>query len=249
VLRAARADDPADPRRAAEALEELAPLRSRLIPRLLGQGHAAGASWSTESVLPGHRPARLSPAVKRELGDLFASMPRAELPASAHTRDLASLADRFPRWATLLSEVAEELDRVASAVPSVIRHGDLWAGNILVRRGRLSGIIDWDAWHPSALPGIDLLHLVATDKAMRRKWGVGQTWLGRPWESAEYGSTAAEYWRRTRIVPNPRLLSAVGMAWWAAHVEATTRRKPRLVDNERWVRDNVDRVLETLGRN
>jgi phosphotransferase family enzyme len=247
LLRAARADDPADPGRAAEALETLAPLGLNVVPRLLGRGQVAGASWSTESVLRGHRPARVSAGVTRELASVFATLPRSEHPAAAHTQDLRRLAAGFPRWAAILSQIDEEVGGVAGAVPSVLRHGDLWAGNLLVRRQRLTGVIDWDGWHSSALPGVDLLHLVATSEAMRTKGGVGQTWLRKPWESEDYREATSEYWKVTRIVPNARFLQAVGMAWWAGHVAGSIRRLPRLAEDDHWVASNVDRVLEAIG--
>jgi len=247
MLRAARAGNPADPRWAAEALGTLARLALKQIPQLLAQGQVAGASWSTESVLPGHRPARVPAAVTRELALLFAKFPRSDQPATAHARDLDGLAARFPHRATVLSQVAEEVDDVARAVPSVMRHGDLWAGNLLVRRQRLTGVIDWDTWHPLGLPGVDLLHLVATGEAMRTKREIGQIWLQQPWMGEEYRSATFDYWRATRIVPNERFLRALGMAWWACHVEATIRRIPHLVENDRWVAANVDRVLQSLG--
>ncbi len=247
MLRAARADDAGDPGWAADALEALAPLGLKQVPRLLGRGQMAGASWSVESVLPGHRPARVSAAATRELALVFAGLPRSDQPATAHEEDLKSLAVRFPRWAGILTRVAEEVGDVSQAVPSVIRHGDLWAGNLLVRQQRVTGIVDWDAWHPAALPGVDLLHLFATVEGMRAKEGVGQTWVRHPWESEDFRSATSAYWKAMRIVPNARFLRAIGIAWWAGHVAASLRRLARLAGDDRWVAANVEQVLEAVG--
>ena len=67
------------------------------------------------------------------------------------------------------------------------RHGDLWSGNLLVAGRRLTGVLDWDAWHPAAVPGTDLLHLVATEQAHRTRHSLGSVWMVTtfPW-----GSTA-----------------------------------------------------------
>jgi hypothetical protein len=247
VLRAARSGDPVDPDRAATALETLEPLGLREVPRLVKRGEVAGASWSTESVLPGRRPIRISAALTQPIAQLIAGFPRSEQPATAHEQDVRSVADRFPHRAKLMSQVTEEMSDVARAVPSILRHGDLWAGNLLARRGRLTGIVDWDAWHPSALPGVDLLHLVATAEGLRTKRGLGHTWLRQPWESEDYRSVTSDYWKISRIVPNARFLRAVGMAWWAGHVAASIRRLPRLAEDERWVASNVEEVLQALG--
>lgn len=247
VVRAARAGDPADPRRAALALAALGPLGLGQVPRLLGQGEVAGASWTTESVLPGRRPTQVPAAVARDVAELCCALPRSESPAVAHGQDLQAIADRFPRWTTVLSHLADEVDDVARAVPSVARHGDLWAGNLLVRRRRLTGIVDWDAWHPSALPGTDLFHLLAMDQGLRARRGLGQTWLMRPWIGEEYRSATIDYWRSMRVSPNERLLHAVGVAWWAGHIAASLHRLSHLLQDARWVASNVDRVMEAVG--
>lgn len=247
VLRTARSGHPADPGTAAAALAALEPLGLEQVPRLLGQGEVAGASWTTESSLPGRRPARVSAAMASDVAGLCSALPSTDSPATAHEEDLRSLAGRFPRWAQVLSQLAEDVNDVARAVPSLARHGDLWAGNLLVRRGRLTGLVDWDAWHPSALPGTDLLHLVATDEGFRGRRGLGETWLHKPWTGDAYRTATTEYWTSLRIAPNARLLDAVGVAWWAGHVAATLHRLPRLAEDGRWVASNVDQVLEALA--
>lgn len=247
VLRAGRTGDPADPHNAADALAALESLGLSPIPRLLARGEVAGASWTTESVVPGRRPAGVSAAVALDVARLCSALPRSEEPAAAHRQDLQAIADRFARWSAALSHLMDEVDGVAQAVPSVARHGDLWAGNLLVRRRRLAGVVDWDAWNPSALPGTDLLHLVAMGEALRTQMGLGQAWLGQPWTEENYRAITSEYWTSLRIAPNPRFLNAVGVAWWAGQVAASLRRLPFLAQDDRWVASNVDRVLEAVG--
>jgi aminoglycoside phosphotransferase (APT) family kinase protein len=142
----------------------------------------------------------------------------------------------------------DEIGEVAGAVPSVLRHGDLWAGNLLIRRGRLTGIVDWDAWHPSALPGLDLLHLMATREERRARAGLGHVWLKQPWMSGRFRSVTVDYWGSMRIVPNDRFLHVLGLAWWASYVAATIHRLPHLADDVRWAESNVERVLEAVSR-
>lgn len=247
LLRATRSGHPGDPRRAAEALRTLGSLGMRQVPRLLGTGVAAGASWSTESVLPGRRPVRVSRPAAQEIVEICSAFPRSDQPASAHREDFREVAERFPRWARLLSEVRADVDDVALAVPSVARHGDLWAGNVLARRGRLTGIVDWDAWHPAALPGTDLLHLLATEEQARTRRPLGEVWTKEPWRGQEFRSLTSLYWTSMRLVPNDRFLGAVGLAWWACYVAASMRRLPRLAQDDEWIEPNVDRVLEALA--
>jgi hypothetical protein len=247
VLRVARKGSPGDPSRAADALAILLPLGLGPVPRLIDRGETAGASWSTESLLSGRRPRHISTNMAAEIARLCSALPRSDEPATAHQEDLLSVAGRFPQWEKLLNSAGEELRDVARAVPSVARHGDLWAGNILVRRDHVSGVVDWDAWHPAAFPGVDLVHLVAMDEADRRHGGLGRVWLGRPWLSDRFRSIAIEYWASLRLVPNSRFLEMLGVAWWANQVAASLRRLPHLADDDRWVSWNVDVVMESLA--
>jgi hypothetical protein len=246
LLRVGRSNGPADPHRATQALETLEPFGLRQIPRLLGRGTAAGASWSTETSLPGRRPTRISRSVAAEVVALCTALPRSGDPSTAHEQDLASISETFPRWATVLSHVAHEIRQVAQAVPSVLRHGDLWAGNVLAQRGRLTGLVDWDAWHPAALPGVDVLHLVATGEEIGARRSLGEVWLGQPWTGELFHSLTTEYWAALRIVPNEGFLRTLGLAWWASSVAASIRRIPRLARESRWVGANVDLVLGAL---
>jgi phosphotransferase family enzyme len=248
ILRAGRDGTQADPERGAAALAALQHLGVEQIPRPFGQGVTAGAAWSAESMLPGRRPARVADAVTVDIARLCSDLPRSDQSPTAHEQDLRSIAVAFPRWTALLSRMDDEIGEVARAVPSVLRHGDLWAGNLLVRRGRLTGIVDWDAWHPSALPGVDLLHLVATREELRARGGLGHVWLKQPWMGERFRSVTVDYWGSMRIVPNERFLHALGLAWWASYVAASIHRLPHLADDVRWVESNVERVLEAVGR-
>jgi hypothetical protein len=247
VLRVARKGTPGDPSRAADALATLGPLGLGPVPRPIDRGETAGGSWSSESLLSGRRPRHISTNVAAEIARLCSVLPRSDEPATAHQEDLLSVAGRFPQWEKQLNGAGEELRDLARAVPSVARHGDLWAGNILVRRDHVSGVVDWDAWHPAAFPGVDLVHLVAMDEADRRHRGLGRAWLGRPWLSDRFRSLASEYWASLRLVPNSRFLEMLGVAWWANQVAASLRRLPHLAHDDRWVSSNVDLVMESLA--
>jgi hypothetical protein len=248
LLRAGRDGTQADPGRGAEALAALQHLGVEQIPRPLGRGATAGAAWSAESMLPGRRPARVPDAVAVEIARLCSALPRSDHPPTAHEQDLRSISAAFPRWSVLLSRMDDEIGEVARAVPSVLRHGDLWAGNLLVRRGRLTGIVDWDAWHPSALPGMDLLHLMATREELRARAGLGHVWRKRPWMGERFRSATVDYWGSMRIAPNERFLHVLGLAWWASYVAASIHRLPYLAEDVRWMESNVEGVLEAVRR-
>jgi hypothetical protein len=61
------------------------------------------------------------------------------------------LADDLER----LSEMSARLRR--NTTPLTVVHGDLWVGNVLVDRGRVSGVVDWEAATMSGEPVRDLV--------------------------------------------------------------------------------------------
>jgi aminoglycoside phosphotransferase len=55
---------------------------------------------------------------------------------------LAAL-DRDPRVGSLLDQTLEQARNLrGTSLPMVVCHGDYWAGNMLVDRGRVSGVVD-----------------------------------------------------------------------------------------------------------
>jgi hypothetical protein len=119
----------------------------------------------------------------------------------------------------------------------------MWAGNLLVNRGRLTGIVDWDAAHSCGVPGADLVHLVATDMRRRRRLPLGRAVLELPWRASTFTAATAEYWWALDIAPHRALLDLAGIAWWASEIHHTLVRFPQRRTDERWVAENVAAVL------
>lgn len=79
--------------------------------------------------------------------------------------------------------------RVAAALPPVrpsLVHGDLAGGNVLWSRGRVAGVLDWDAAQPFD-PAVDVACMVSAGWAVRSVVD-GETW------------SRAEVWRRTFLL-------------------------------------------------
>jgi hypothetical protein len=248
VLRVALVGAPGEPDRVADALELLARAHVPLTPRLQAHGHTAGASWVAERALPGRRPPRATASLVRQLVDFCGAFPRNDRPPGATSVDLSAIAAVLPERNASLGALASRVSGGLQSLPSILRHGDLWAGNLLVdRRGRLAGVVDWDAAHPEGVPGADLLQLVATEFRRKTHRALGPAFLVRPWRLPEYLEATARYWPPLGIRPDDDLLDAVGLAWWAAEVHGTLARLPHRASDERWVETNVDRVLEGLA--
>jgi hypothetical protein len=247
VLRATWKAGPGDPLGAATALDRLRGLKLPFLPRPLGQGGMGEAVWTVETELPGRKAGRVDGPLAAELLRFAAALPRAEGSPAGPTEDLDAIARAFPRWAPILDRVAERLRGQLDAMPAVICHGDLWAGNLLVERRRLTGIVDWDAWRPAGVPGSDLLHLFGTELASRSGRPLGTVWLERPWRSPTFATWTAPYWRRLNVQPDEDLLDVVGLCWWAGRVAYRLGVRPGLADDRRWVAGTVDAVLATMA--
>jgi hypothetical protein len=246
LLRLARSGTPGDPAPTADTLDRLARAAVPLTPRLHSRGITAGASWVVEHSLPGRRPARATDALIREVAEVCATFPRDDGPPTATAADLAGIAALLPERADAIGRLAAELSGRVEGLPAVLRHGDLWAGNLLVARGRLAGLVDWDAAHPAGMPGADLLQLVATEFRRGRR-ALGGAFLCRPLRLPMFMQAAGRYWTAVGIRPDADLLDTVGFAWWATEVHGTLARLPHRARDERWVETNVDRVLSALG--
>jgi hypothetical protein len=247
LLRMAPSGVASDPAAAADALERLAAAGVPMVPRLLGRGSVAGANWALESVLAGRRPRRVTRTLAEEVVALCASLPAEDGPPSALGEELTALAGLLPNHAKDFDRARSDLARSNEQAPAVLRHGDLWPGNLLASRSGLAGIIDWDTWHPSSLPGIDVLHLFAAQARRRERLHFGQLWLRRPWLSVQFSDFARPYWRRFGS-PSPELLEAIGVGWWTCWAARALRRHPRLLREPGWLRHNVEAVVEAWER-
>ncbi len=245
LMRLAPAGEAADPARAAGALRALDAASVPWVPRLLGEGVAFGMSWTLESVLAGRRPERLTERVRSEASALLSGFPRGDGRPAALDEDLSEIARLLPTRASALARVASKLG--APDLPAVLRHGDLWAGNLLTRRGRLSGLVDWDAWHPRGLPGADLLELYASGERLRARRPLGIVWRERPWDDPDFAAFSDGYWRALGLRPTRAQLEIIGIAWWAAKVAGTLRRLPERADDDGWLTEIVDPVLDLLS--
>jgi hypothetical protein len=247
VLRVGQ-DGASDPSRGGAALEWLASAGIPTVPRAIGSGRSGRARWTLESRLPGARVGRLGDAMLHDVARFCARLPARSGPPTAPTEDIARIGAAFPRHASLLATVSSFLRPVLRSVPAVARHGDLWSGNLLVERGTLAGIVDWDNWHRSAMPGTDLLHAFAMEESLRSGRELGSVWLGAPWRSPTFQRIAAAYWPALDVWPDAATLQAVGIAWWAGFVAHSIARDPTRVADDRWSRLNVDDVLASLKR-
>ena len=86
--------------------------------------------------------ARMLDGAEESIGRRFGGQPGTE----ADLAELAALAGRLD----------------AHRTPQSVVHGDFWPGNLMVDRGRVLGVIDWEAARPAGSPAGDLAHFATT---------------------------------------------------------------------------------------
>ena len=216
------------------------------VPRLLRQGEACGSLWTTESAMMGARPRKLTKELRRDVTRLCSSFPVSDAPATSVVQRFDLIAQAVPNWRSALQRIEAEIRAVTREIPSVLQHGDLWTGNLLVAEGKLSGLVDWDSWHPAGLPGVDLLHLLIGEHRLDNFDSLGQMFLSRPWTSSAFEETISDYWRALGLVPDAQALYAIGIDWWASRITSDLRVAPWLKNNEGWLNENVVSVLQKI---
>lgn len=248
-IRMARAGVAADPRRSVGALRRLAQADIPATPRLLGDGEIAGAAWCMESVLPGRRPRRLGSSLMSQVITFCSGLPRRddETPSSAtdRLREIAALVHGRDD----IIRVLEECYRAGvKDLPAVMQHGDLWAGNLLVSRGRLTGIVDWDAWHPAGSPGSDLLHMLAAEDMTRYGLSIGGAILRRPWKDPRFAHDLERLYRLFDLKIDAVLMPVLVIEWWACRAAHGLRQVPGRAGDEAWVEENIDSPAKVIER-
>jgi aminoglycoside phosphotransferase (APT) family kinase protein len=221
------------------------------VPALLARGRAGAASWSLEQRMPGDpaRPA-LHPQLLAQCVDFLVALHRVDAPApepSTSTAVVAATLSAHPRAVRRLADSAAE--RVQE-LPRGFGHRDFWHRNLLVdESGRLSAVVDWDSAAGGTLPFLDLMHLVTTSALPPggHQWGraVAQTLL--PWADAGADAQAERYAAALGVPVDRAMLRALVVTYWLDWVDYQVGRYAGRGHDPRWVRGNVDLVVDVLS--
>ncbi len=243
-LRVARVGHTKDPARGRDALLALEAASIALVPKPLAGGVTAGAAWSTESVMTGEHVHALTPALLAQITEFLANLPFGPTASRAVDDQLAEVAGVFPEHVQSFDRVAAAAARWGASMRPVLVHGDMWLNNVFVTDGRLSGVFDWDTWHPAGLPGTDLLNLLAADVRTRERRDIGELFAADYWRSpAVVGALHAYARERESAVPDAAELAAIAVGWWSSRVAGALHRAHRSIDDPAWVRRNIVMAL------
>ena len=237
-----------------EALRDVRPpaLLADRIPWPLARGSTGLASWTAERAVPGSEPRALAPALRDDCVEFLAALHEAgrrDEPWSSRP-DAETVAHFVPDTGTAVRDLAERVDLTAAMLPCGFAHGDFWSGNVLVdERGRLAGVIDWDAASPSRPPFLDLLHLLLVDarRPSATTWGRALVEHLVPWCARGGDETSRRYAARVGVPQSPELLRDLAAGYWlnrAAFQLASWSDRAR---RPAWVDANVHAPLRALA--
>ncbi len=226
----------------------LSPVLGLRLPAILAGGRTGLARWTLEQRLPGRRPpAPLTEPLREQCLDLLVELHGLSGPDGRDLRqDAALVADVCRRGeAAAATRLGERLWDRLRGVRRGFGHGDFWRGNLLVRDGSLTGVIDWEDACPAQLPLLDLFHLELTGSRTLapERWGVAVTDRLLPEARAGGSRLVRGYCQRTGIDATPELLVDLGLAYWLDRVAVELRSFADRRLRPDWLEHNVIRVL------
>ena len=243
----------------ADALEQLRSSASRgfdesLIPWTIGRGRVGLADWSLEKKLPGSTPGwELDLGLVGPTLDFLVALhscggPVTERHSPAHDAEVAASFMEGERAASL-RRIGQRVGVAVADLPHGFGHGDFFTRNILVDRGRLVGVVDWDAAGPNRPPLLDFIHLwhLGRNKVGDLAWGPTIVSDLLPWAREGGDEVLRSLAQRIDVDVSPSKLEALAIAYWLARVAYQLSRYADRAERPIWMRQNVDAVLHELS--
>jgi hypothetical protein len=146
--------------------------------------------------------------------------------------------------------VGRSVDAALAGVARGFGHGDFWGDNLLVRGGRLAGVVDWSGGDAHMLPFLDLLHGLVTAERLRSGDTFGRCLAGSVLPRVRRGDTPeplVTYGRAIGLDPDPPALSCLVLAYWLEQVRRQVLAYRGVIDLGRWAQENVRPVIASLG--
>jgi len=222
------------------------------IPWALGSGRTGLADWSADRRLPGRISIELSEAETEDALEFLVAL----FTAGGGELDPALMRNRAAVIAGACAEedlqqtalrVGARLDEVLASVPRGFAHGDFWAHNLLVQRGHLAGVVDWDGAGPGRLPLLDLFHMRLSAQRERTRQYLGAALLDQLLPALRAGDPlVTSYCERIGMTAGEALLEHLAIAYWLDRVAFELRMFGDRAGRPLWMQENVHRVLERL---
>jgi aminoglycoside phosphotransferase (APT) family kinase protein len=232
---------------------------AQLVPRTLGAGDVDGLHFVLESRLPGADFRRLPeaeldrviPLALETIADLYART-RTVAPLDSATVDRWVREPAAQVRAVVRGTHRDALDALQAqlvdglsgrAVARCWAHGDYNQTNVLVDRGRVTGIVDWTEAEPDGLVGADAVTLLAFERILggTELGPVMLEWLADPSPVAGVVATMQRAGAGEELDVRTVLLLT-----WLRHVGGNLAHSTRYAANPIWMHRNVRTVLAGL---
>ena len=235
------------------AAEPPALVRER-VPWALAEGDLGLAAYTLEPRLAGRHPRGLSPGLWQECLEFLTALralPGARRAAEGSlAEDIRALGPHVgPSGGDTLARLEAALEQRLGEVPLGWAHGDFWSRNLLARGDRLTGVLDWDAASPDALPLLDVLHLRALGDPRLRRLPHGERCRRALWPLARAGGDARlrSHCAAVGVPDDPDTLEALAIAYWLTRVARDLRTFADRPVRGDWMESNLRRPLTELA--
>ena len=243
---------------------------ARFVPKLVASGSEGGHTFVAQSYVGGagggtaERSDRKSSELLITAGRAITGLHRATetltvltddgVPRQVDQRIEAALRDGRlklkPRHEAALNRMQSELRStiVDRRVPVGWIHGDYWFGNVVIDpAGETSGIVDWGGMQITSLPGIDLVHLILTTRAIEQNRELGSVVLAALEDDHLSDAEAAVM----AMLTTPDAVDdvpwrALVLLTWVHHITSRARYWSGSAGRWLWTTRNVGEVLEAL---
>jgi hypothetical protein len=169
--------------------------------------------------------------------------------AGAPAADAAALVAAVPaELGEPLRALGRRLESRLADLPRSFTHGDFSPGNLLVRGGELTGVVDCNKAGQGRVPLLDFLNQWLTIEYTRSSRNHGDAFVEYllPWTRAGGDETARAFCSRIDLELRDGLLEDLAAAWWLdRHAQQVTTYTDRL-KRPAWLRENVERPLRAL---
>jgi hypothetical protein len=238
------------------ARSDVPPEVRALLPVPLLDGRIGAARFSLEPKLAGRHPLRLTSELERRSAEFLVALHGHGPGERGDAERLRRRLHPSVRVLAPLSGAAERLEELAAAMGERLAglrlgwgHGDFWFRNLLVRRGRLTAVLDWDTASPAAFPAHDLWDLATLGVRAGRNRGPGERCAELLWPLARAGGDERTRAHLTAVgAPgDERTVGALALAYWLTRTARSVQEVPyRAVDGP-WIERNVRRPLQAAG--
>jgi Phosphotransferase enzyme family len=231
-------------------------VRDRVVEPI-AEGRVGPADYVLEPKVAGRHPIRMTQPLWEDCLEFLTALHRLDAPGlRAGEPDLAAGTEILSRHVG--SEERRALERLRLEITERLHglrlgggHGDYWRENLIVRRGRLRAVLDWEWASVDSLPLLDLLDLIGhLGWRNMRAFDPGPTFTNVLWPLAKRGGDerVRDYCASTGTPSDLRTLEALTLAHWLLRTARFGSARVERLQSRDWMGNNVLGPLDQIRR-